>query len=51
VRKSASRFGRFRRTPRYRTGSQLIEMAPGFSVLIFPSKGMVEFGQYFYIKH
>jgi Flp pilus assembly protein TadG len=34
-----------------RRGNQIVEMALGFSVLCFMTMGMVEFGQYFYIKH
>lgn len=34
-----------------RRGAQLIEMAICFPVLLFLSMGLVEFGQYFYIRH
>jgi Flp pilus assembly protein TadG len=34
-----------------RAGTELIEMTFGFIVLLGLSMGMVEFGQYFYIKH
>ncbi len=40
----------FRRLKR-RKASQLIEMAIAFNLLIVLSMGMVEFGQYFYIRH
>jgi Flp pilus assembly protein TadG len=50
-RKKLLRRGSNFHTRRARRGSQLLEMAIGFNVLLFLSFGMVEFGQYFYIKH
>lgn len=34
-----------------RRGLEVLEMAVAFQVLLFLSMGMIEFGQYFYIKH
>jgi Flp pilus assembly protein TadG len=36
---------------KYRSGAAVIEMVFAFSLLMFIAMGMVEFGQYFYIKH
>ena len=36
---------------RHRGGNAVIEMVFAFQLLMFISMGMVEFGQYFYIKH
>ena len=35
----------------HRRGAQIIEMAISFPVLLYLSFGLVEFGQYFYIRH
>ena len=42
---------RLRGQPKRRRGLEVIEMAVAFQVLLFLSMGMIEFGQYFYIKH
>ena len=36
---------------RRRSGSQILEMALAFPLLLYLVMGMIEFGQYFYIKH
>lgn len=42
--------GRLRRRG-FRAGNSLIEMAIAFNVLLWLSFGMVEFGEFFYVRH
>jgi Flp pilus assembly protein TadG len=48
---SLSRALRSKRTASRRAGGSMIEMVFCFQVLLFLAFGMVEFGQFFYIRH